>query len=363
MSATCVKCQKQLNGKWSMESNPSNAQYLNCPNGRYLGINDGYFLYSGNPNWVYSYCKTCWINEIKITAPQLGIQIDSSNYPQGNIAKCTSCSKQLNGKWKMESNPSNATYHNNPNGRYLGITDGYFLYSGNANWVYCYCKTCWVKEITNLLPSLGLSNNLLTEENKKLSEEINKQNQKISELTTINENLRTENKKIFELTTQNENLNIEINKLEESLKKEIEEKKKEKNFDLNNFINFDAIKEVNKIIETLNYENKIDFNEFFRKEEFEIHIYNNVQIFCSDFLQEKVNENSSLVDFKLKEIEAKINTTRTYNDKLTQDLNQMDQPEEVIKQHVLIQNNYLDKLKNLSEKLVKLKSKIISILK
>ncbi|KAM3147555.1 hypothetical protein pb186bvf_000362 [Paramecium bursaria] len=35
-------------------------------------------------------------------------------------------------------------------GRYLGVTDGYFLYSESPNWVYCYCKPCWQKQILGL---------------------------------------------------------------------------------------------------------------------------------------------------------------------------------------------------------------------
>ena len=61
-SATCNSCGKKLSGKWMMESNPQNKSYFNTTTGRYLGISDGYFLYGGNPDWVYSYCKPCWIN-------------------------------------------------------------------------------------------------------------------------------------------------------------------------------------------------------------------------------------------------------------------------------------------------------------
>ena len=74
-NAACFGCGKTLSGKWSMENNPANNYYLNTATGRYLGISDGYFLYGGKPDWVYSYCKTCWIQEIKKILPELGIDV------------------------------------------------------------------------------------------------------------------------------------------------------------------------------------------------------------------------------------------------------------------------------------------------
>ena len=76
---------------------------------------------------------------------------------QGN-ATCNSCGKTLSGKWSMENNPSNNSYFHTTTGRYLGISDGYFLYGSNPYWVYSYCKTCWIKEIKKILPSLGIIN-------------------------------------------------------------------------------------------------------------------------------------------------------------------------------------------------------------
>jgi len=34
-NATCAACNKTLNGKWSMENNPSNNSYFSCTTGRY----------------------------------------------------------------------------------------------------------------------------------------------------------------------------------------------------------------------------------------------------------------------------------------------------------------------------------------
>jgi septal ring factor EnvC (AmiA/AmiB activator) len=62
------------------------------------------------------------------------------------MAECLTCKKALQGSWNMTaaSTPYEKT------GRYLGITDGYFLYSEGPNWVHCYCTTCWQKAILTL---------------------------------------------------------------------------------------------------------------------------------------------------------------------------------------------------------------------
>lgn len=54
-------------------------------------------------------------------------------------AVCISCSKQLTGMWDVTE--CGGSYKET--GRYLGISDGYFLYGANPDWVYCYCLPCW----------------------------------------------------------------------------------------------------------------------------------------------------------------------------------------------------------------------------
>ena len=54
--AKCLQCETTLQGRWVM----TESSELYKETGRYLGIVDGYFLYSGNPYWVYVYCKKCW---------------------------------------------------------------------------------------------------------------------------------------------------------------------------------------------------------------------------------------------------------------------------------------------------------------
>lgn len=58
--AECFTCKTQLQGSWNLTE--CGTSYPKT--GRYLGIQDGYFLYGENPNWLYVYCKTCWKAEI-----------------------------------------------------------------------------------------------------------------------------------------------------------------------------------------------------------------------------------------------------------------------------------------------------------
>ena len=216
-NATCYSCSKALSGKWSMETNESNNSYFGSTTGRYLGISDGYFLYGGNPNWVYSYCKPCWIKEIEKVLPSLGIMKKEIQENQPN-ATCNSCGKTLNGKWIMESNSSNNNYFSWTTGRYLGISDGYFLYGGNPNWVYSYCKPCWIKEIEKILPSLGLApknqENLISEYKNKTSELQNIINSKENEIRQLKKEIEEKNIKLKEKENEinqikKKNINIE----------------------------------------------------------------------------------------------------------------------------------------------------------
>ena len=199
--ATCNSCGKTLTGKWTMENNPSNNSYFHTTTGRYLGISDGYFLYGDNPNWVYSYCKPCWIKEIQKILPRLGLK-PSDNQQQN--ATCYTCGKTLCGKWSMESNSSNASYFNTTTGRYLGISDGYFLYGGSPNWVYSYCKPCWIKEIQKILPSLGISNSQLQTTLQDKQKECDKYKNEIEEKNKIIQNKELEINKLKDIIKKKE---------------------------------------------------------------------------------------------------------------------------------------------------------------
>jgi len=62
------------------------------------------------------------------------------------MAECFICKYALSGSWNVTT--CGTSYEKT--GRYLGITDGYFLYQEYPNWVYVYCKSCWQNEILKL---------------------------------------------------------------------------------------------------------------------------------------------------------------------------------------------------------------------
>ncbi len=115
---------------------------------------------------------------------------------------CFTCGKTLNYKWSMESNTSNNSYFHTTTGRYLGISDGYFLYGWNPNLVYSYCKPCWIKEIQKIVPTLGIqtnenneSINNLKNKNQELEKIINNKNDEINILNKKTEELKIENER------------------------------------------------------------------------------------------------------------------------------------------------------------------------
>ena len=60
--AECSTCNKVLKGDWWMSRDKKDSSFDTT--GRYLCIKDGYFLNGAGPNFVQSYCRSCWINEI-----------------------------------------------------------------------------------------------------------------------------------------------------------------------------------------------------------------------------------------------------------------------------------------------------------
>ena len=138
-------------------------------------------------------------------------------YISNNPATCNSCGKALSGSWQMESNSNNKSYFSWTTGRYLGISDGYFLYGGSPNWVYSYCKPCWIKEIQKILPSLGLDSS-------NYQSQISNLNNKNSELQNIinnkNDEIKKLNKDIEEKNASLKSKEEEINNLKELKTKE-----------------------------------------------------------------------------------------------------------------------------------------------
>lgn len=73
------------------------------------------------------------------------------------MSECHKCHAALEGEWNL---PHNSPDGNEKNGRYLGITNGYFLYDW-PNWVNCYCHTCWKAQLLELAPTIFQQPNLL----------------------------------------------------------------------------------------------------------------------------------------------------------------------------------------------------------
>jgi len=120
-------------------------------------------------------------------------------------------------------------------GRYLGIQNGYFLYGGSPNWVYCYCLGCW----QSLVLQLSF-----------VSQPISEKNAKISQLETQVATLTTNyNAKVQEFNTKNEE-NIKLQAQLQEMKNNLEEKNQEINK------NHEDITESRDKIQSLNEEIK-----------------------------------------------------------------------------------------------------------
>eukprot|EP01100_Stratorugosa_tubuloviscum_P013461 TRINITY_DN674_c0_g1_i2.p1 TRINITY_DN674_c0_g1~~TRINITY_DN674_c0_g1_i2.p1 ORF type:complete len:268 (-),score=15.53 TRINITY_DN674_c0_g1_i2:77-880(-) len=125
-------------------------------------------------------------------------------------AQCYKCSKALVGSWNMTE--SSTTYQKT--GRYLGISDGYFLY-GSSNWVYCYCQTCWQSSINSLSFSetslqLQQANNQVTQLNTTKSTLENQLQQANNQVTQLNTTKST-------LENQLQQANLQISSLNTNL--------------------------------------------------------------------------------------------------------------------------------------------------
>lgn len=148
-------------------------------------------------------CKCCPGNNLYITGYDIKCGHDNGyayTQEQPKTAKCASCSKDLSGYWSMESNLSNSSYQDCPNGRYLGV-NGNFLYGTNTNWVYSYCTDCWKKEIIKILPTLGISDK---------SKDVTDLSNKVS---TMQNEINSYKSQITQLKNNESNLNNQISSL------------------------------------------------------------------------------------------------------------------------------------------------------
>ena len=369
-NATCYSCSKALSGKWSMETNESNNSYFGSTTGRYLGISDGYFLYGGNPNWVYSYCKPCWIKEIEKVLPSLGIMKKEIQENQPN-ATCNSCGKTLNGKWIMESNSSNNNYFSWTTGRYLGISDGYFLYGGNPNWVYSYCKPCWIKEIEKILPSLGLApknqENLISEYKNKTSELQNIINSKENEIRQLKKEIEEKNIKLKE----KEN---EINQIK---KKNINIEEETKNLNLNsappnlNNNNYENIisqcltelevEKINELLKSSEIKAISDLNSSLTSNIISLKALTDFKSICKTIIKNNIKDILEKIDKNIDELKTSINNINSIHNDVKDKLSNKDIPGDVFNESINPLNKYLEGKKKKMENLEKIKSEINKI--
>ena len=350
--ATCNSCGKALTGKWTMENNPSNNSYFHTTTGRYLGISDGYFLYGDNPNWVYSYCKPCWIKEIQKILPRLGLK-PSDNQQQN--ATCYTCGKTLCGKWSMESNSSNASYFNTTTGRYLGISDGYFLYGGSPNWVYSYCKPCWIKEIQKILPSLGISNSQLQTTLQDKQKECDNYKKEIEEKNKIIQNKELEINKLKDIIKKKEDQQNNLVSAPISLTPNNVE-----NIIAQNFTEFDSEKIKNllkssQIDEISNLADLLSLNDIYFK------LINKFTNICQIEIKEKFKIVIEKIDIEIEKIKANINNISSVFKEVKEKLSDKSIPENVSNESILPFKKYIEEQNKKVEKIKEIRDEIYKI--
>ena len=366
-NATCYSCSKALSGKWSMETNQSNNSYFGTTNGRYLGV-DGYFLYGGNSNWVYSYCKPCWIKEIEKTLPSLGI-LNKDHQPN---ATCASCNKTLNGKWSMESNPSNSSYFSWTTGRYLGISDGYFLYGGNSDWVYSYCKPCWIKEIEKILPSLGLAQsnqvNLISEYKNKNSDLENIIKSKENDINKLKEEIKEKNIKLKEKENEINELKVHINKEEEIKNLNLNSAPINLNNNNNNYENIISQclneLEVGKIKELLKSSEIKEISELDKSltsNIISLKALTDFKSICETIIIKDIKEILEKLDKNIGDLKISINNINSIYDEVKEKLSNKEIPGNVSNESVNPLKKFLEEKKKKMENLEKIKEDIYKI--
>ena len=348
-----------------METNPSNINYFNTTTGRYLGISDGYFLYGTSPNWVYSYCQPCWKKEIEKIIPRLGI-FDKEN--QQN-ATCNTCGKVLNGKWKMETNPSNTNYFSCTTGRYLGISDAYFLYGANPDWVYSYCKPCWIKEIEKILPSLGLANqdqiNLISELKNKNIELKNIINKKENEIQQMKHEIEEKNNKLKEKDNEiNELKKNNINK---------EEQKANLNsapigINLNNYENIILqcltemeIEKIKQLLKSSEIDEISELDKYLTSNIISLNTLTDFKSICQTIIKKNINEILAKIDKNIEKVKISLNGIISIYDGVKEKLTHKDIPENVSNETILPLKKFVDEKKKNLENLEKIKEDIYKI--
>jgi predicted nucleic acid-binding Zn-ribbon protein len=287
--------------------------------------------------------------------------------PNQQNATCNSCGKTLNGKWSMEFNSSNNGYFNTTTGRYLGISDGYFLYGGNPDWVYSYCKPCWIKEIEKILPSLGLASgdqqNNLNEYKNKNSELQKIINNKEDEIKQLKKELEEKNNKL----KQKEN---EIIDLQKKFKSENQPNLNSAPINSNSN-NFEEIisqclsdSDVGKIKELLNSSNIEEISgleKSLTSNIISLSALTDFKSICQTIIKKNIKDILEKLEKNIEEIKISLNNITSIFENVKEKLNNKDIPENISNESTLPLKKFVEEKKKKLEKLEEIKGEIYKI--
>ena len=255
----------------------------------------------------------------------------------------------------MESNSSNTSYFNTTTGRYLGISDGYFLYGGNPNWVYSYCKPCWIKEIQKILPSLGISNSDLQNKLQNKQKECDEYKKEIEEKNKIIQNKEHEINKLKEIINKKEeqqnNLvsaptSLTPNNVENIIAQNITQFDSEKT---KNLLKSSQIDEISKLADLLS------LNDVYFK------LINKFTDICQMEIKEKFKIVIEKIDIEVKKIKTNINNISSVFKEVKEKLSDKSIPENVSNESILPFKNYIDEQNKKVEKIKEIRDEIYKI--
>ena len=235
--------------------------------------------------------------------------------------QCNSCHTALTGSWNMTTDAKYAE-----TGRYLGITNGYFLHGEHPNWVYCYCKTCWQRQI------LSLSFVSPKEETKTLQQQITSlQNQNTSlqqqfnnlqqQHTTLQQDRNNLQQQLTASQQDRNNTQLQLNTSQEQLssaRSEVDEIR-EKYEKLSNISGIDKLRDLLKRltstqIDTLHAHTDLRIDTFEKA-------HSEEQLRCTTlFIQSKLKQLKSSVDAVIQLQKNKLELTKQAKQSVTQTL-------------------------------------------
>jgi hypothetical protein len=255
----------------------------------------------------------------------------------------------------MESNSSNASYFNTTTGRYLGISDGYFLYGGSPNWVYSYCKPCWIKEIQKILPSLGISNSQLQTTLQDKQKECDKYKNEIEEKNKIIQNKELEINKLKDIIKKKEDQQNNLVSAPISLTPNNVE-----NIIAQNFTEFDSEKIKNllkssQIDEISNLADLLSLNDIYFK------LINKFTNICQIEIKEKFKIVIEKIDIEIGKIKANINNISSVFKEVKEKLSDKSIPENVSNESILPFKKYIEEQNKKVEKIKEIRDEIYKI--